>query len=455
VTDNIELLAELRQAKKRQNADCTDDALAQAFAEKHANDLRYVAFWNKWVRWTGTYWQIDRTKHAYDLVRVLLREIAEAQGPAPPGDLTSARRVNAVHTLVQADRRLAAEAAVFDQGIDTFAQIEGMTINLLTGEESEPRPEDYGTIQAGTWLDRDIPTPLWTAFLARITDGDPELEMYLQRVAGYCMTGSICEECLFFLYGTGANGKGVYLETLAGIWGDYAGIAPMDLFMTTKHEQHPTGLAGLRGARLVVAQETEAGGRWSESRIKRMTGGGELTAKYMRGDYFRFTPQFKILIAGNHRPRLTHVDEAVRRRIHMIPFTVTIPEKERDNQLKEKLKAEWPGILAWALQGCLDWRETGLEAPQAVLKASEDYLKGEDTVGLWIDENCDILSSTSNTSIKELWDDYKTYCENNRESCVKKRDFTRELRARGYRDTVLAGGKRAFSGITLKPLASR
>ena len=191
-----------------------------------------------------------------------------------------------------------------------------------------------------------------------MTDGDHELVAFLQRVAGYALTGSTSAHALFFLYGTGANGKSVFVNTVAGILGDYHRTAPIETFTASSHERHPTDLAGLRGARLVTAVETEEGRRWAESRIKALTGGDKIAARFMRQDFFEFTPQFKLLIAGNHKPGLRSVDEAIRRRFNLIPFAVTIPDEERDENLTDNLKAEWPGILAWMIEtsGAIDLR---------------------------------------------------------------------------------------------------
>ena len=216
-----------------------------------------------------------------------------------------------------------------------------MTVDLRTGEEYVPRREDFCTKIAAV-APANIATPLWRAFLDKITAGDSELKSYLKRMAGYCMTGDTSEHVLFFLYGTGANGKSVYVNTLRGIWGDYASAAPMTTFMTSHTDQHPTDLAMLRGVRLVVAQETEIGRQWAETKIKSITGGDPITARFMRQDFFTYTPRFKIVIAGNHKPSLGNVDEAIRRRLHLVPFTITIPPEERDKELFDKLKPEWP-----------------------------------------------------------------------------------------------------------------
>jgi putative DNA primase/helicase len=263
-----------------------------------------------------------------------------------------------------------------------------MTIELKTGIQREYRREDYITKMAGTWLDPDLPTPLWNKFLNRVTAGDRKSQAYLRRVAGYCMTGEITEHVMFFLYGTGANGKGVFLNTLQGIWGDYCVTAPMDTFLESRNDRHPTELAFLHGARLVIAQENERNRRWAQAKLQSLTGGDVITARYMRQDFFQFKPKFKLMIAGNHKPSLSSVDEAIRRRLHLIPFNVTIPLEERDKDLLEKLKKEWPGILQWAVKGCLKWQKLGLAQPAAVRAASEAYFKEEDAIANWIEDRC-------------------------------------------------------------------
>ena len=175
-------------------------------------------------------------------------------------------------------------------------------------------------------------------------------------MCGYALTGITREHALFFLYGTGANGKSVFLNTVSGIMADYATTAPIETFIASRDERHPTDIAGLQGARLVTAFETEDGRRWAESKLKALTGGDRVAARFMRQDFFEFVPQFKLLIAGNHKPRLRAVDEAMRRRFNLVPFTVTIPEPERDKDLAEKLRDEWPGILRWMVERCLAWQ---------------------------------------------------------------------------------------------------
>lgn len=324
-----------------------------------------------------------------------------------------------------------------------------MTIDLLTGEDYQPRREDMITKQAGCHLDATPPTPLWDAFLDRVTGADTALRSYLQRVAGYAMTGHTYEHVLFFAFGSGANGKSVFINTLAGIWGDYATVAPMDLFMRSRYEQHPTGLASLRGARLVVATETDDGAHWSEAKIKRLTGGDPITARWMRGDHFTYTPQFKLFVAGNHLPALRNVDEAMRRRIHLIPFTVTIPMHERDDLLPDKLKAEWPGILSWCIDGSLEWREHGLRPPEAVRSATEEYLQGEDSFTTWLDECVEDAPHTF-TATAELYDSYKAFMTRAGEETPSQKKFVMTMKDRDFAQAKETGGKRrGFTGIRL------
>ena len=203
-------------------------------------------------------------------------------------------------------------------------------------------------------------------------------------MAGYCLSGIATEHALFFLYGTGGRVKSVFLTLISGLMGDYAKTAPIETFIASKSEHHPTDLAGLQGARLITAIETEEGRQWAESKLKTLTGGDLIAARFMRQDFFNFTPQFKLVIAGNHRPGLRTVDEAMRRRFNLLPFTVTVPASERDLKLEEKLRDESGGILQWMIEGCLAWQGEGLHRPTVVSEATEDYFSAaEDALARW------------------------------------------------------------------------
>jgi len=218
--------------------------------------------------------------------------------------------------------------------------------------------------------------------------------------------------------------------------------------MASRHDQHPTDLAGLRGVRLVIAQETEVGREWAEAKIKAITGGDPITARFMRGDFFTFTPKFKLVIVGNHKPALRNVDEAIRRRFHLVPFTVTIPPEERDQDLFDKLKPEWPGILHWAIRGHLKWREIGLASPAAVRNATNEYLADEDTVARWIDEECHTGPALFGLNA-HLWGSFKSWAAANNEWVGSQKDFSQNLKNRGFLPDR-SQRVRGFRGLNLR-----
>ena len=291
--------------------------------------------------------------------------------------------------------------------------------------------------------------PLWQQFLQRITSGDETLQRYLQRVAGYALTGSTQEHALFFLYGTGANGKSVFLNTIAGILGGYHRIAPIETFTASNNDRHPTELAGLRAARLVTSIETEEGRRWAESKIKMLTGGDKIAARFMRQDFFEFTPQFKLVIAGNHKPGLRSVDEAIRRRFNLVPFTVTIPREERDDRLTERLRQEWVGILQWMIDGCLDWHERKLAPPEAVTTATAEYLESEDAIAAWIDD-CAERDPNAFEKSTALFASYTEWANKAGEYVGSQKRFAQALETRGIVPFRHYQSGRGFHGLRLK-----
>ena len=324
-----------------------------------------------------------------------------------------------------------------------------MTVDLRSGAQYAPRREDFMTRSTAVAPDGSCGCQIWLEFLERVTGGNAEMQSYLQRVLGYCLTGHTTAHALFFLYGTGANGKSVFINTITGIMGDYAITAPMEAFVEARGERHPTELAMLQGARLVVAVETEEGRRWNESRIKSLTGGDRIAARFMRGDFFEFTPSFKLMIAGNHKPSLRNVDEAIRRRLHLIPFSITIPPEERDPELQGKLKAEWPAILQWAIEGALQWRRQGLIPPEAVVAATNEYVTAEDSFGCWLEEETEPGSDWEFETTAKLYKSHKAWSEKSGEQTVSMRRFAQNLQARGYLQKRTSG-KRGFSGIRFR-----
>jgi putative DNA primase/helicase len=319
------------------------------------------------------------------------------------------------------------------------------TTELKTGKTREHRREDYITKSTAVAPGGDC--PLFRKFLDTIFDGDCDLIDYVQKVLGYCLTGETREHALFFLYGTGANGKSVLLSTVSGLLDRYCKTAGFETFAASSSPGHPTDIAGLRGARLVICSEVEQGRRWAESKIKSLTGGDRIEARFMRQDFFEFVPQFKLMIAGNHKPSLRNVDEAIRRRMHLIPFAVTIPEKDRDKHLADKLRAEWPGILKWIIEGCTRWQEEGLEKPEAVARATDEYLAAEDVVLTWMDEKCELGKSFEATS-EALFGSWRDWAERNNEFVGTQKAFSQKLVEHGLQSRHTMKGM-AYIGIKL------
>jgi putative DNA primase/helicase len=423
----------------------SDERLALRFAEYHKDDLRYVAAWGKWLIREKTRWRFDESMKAFDLARAICREAAsQCNNPKTAANVASAKTVAAVERLAKADRRLAATIEQWDDDPWILNTPDGV-VDLRTGNVRPHRAVDYVT--KVTMVAPGGDCPLWRSFLARITDNDSDLQAFIQRTAGYCLTGVTREHALFFGYGTGANGKGTLLNALTGIMGAYAVVAPMETFTASHSDRHPADLAMLRGARLVTAQETEEGRRWAESRIKALTGGDPITARFMRQDFFTFIPQFKLFVAGNHKPGLRGVDEAIRRRLHLVPFNVRIPADERDPDLAEKLKAEWHGILQWAIDGCVEWQSQRLNAPAIVTQATADYLEAEDAVGQWITECCDTSQFVWGSS-SVLFASWREWAERAGEFAGSQKRFSQALQARGFCPKREPGtGKSGFDGI--------
>jgi len=425
----------------------TEDALALAFTRRYHRDWRYVAAWGRWLVWDGQRWRNEDTLAATDLIRSVCRQTAlRADDRKLAAKLASSGTVGGVERLARADRRHAATTDEWDAD-PWLLNTPGGVVDLKTGRtRANDRADRMTKITTAT---PGGECPQWTAFLSNVTGGDADLQAYLQRMVGYCLTGVTSAHALFFLYGTGANGKSVFANVVSTILGDYATTASMDTFVETRGDRHPTDLAGLRGARFVTAIETEQGRRLNESKVKAITGGDKISARFMRQDFFEFFPQFKPVIVGNHKPAIRNIDEAMKRRMHMIPFTVTIPPERRDGRLTEKLLAERDGILVWAVAGCLAWQREGLNPPACVQDATQEYFESEDALGRWLDERC-VRAANAKSLTSELFTDWKQWAEASGEFIGSQRRFSDLLITRGLEKWRNSMGVRGFQGIGLK-----
>ena len=432
----------------------SEDHLTEIFSDRHGQDWRYIDGWSSWRHWNGAVWEKDNTLAVYDIARKITREVsnlAPALTVAQRRVVASARTVAAIERLARSARAHAASVEQWDADTMALSTPSGV-INLRTGSLRPAKREDYATkstlVAPLNLGDPGLHCPVWIKSLQRWCGNDIDLEMYLQRFAGYCLTGITTEHALAFFYGTGRNGKSVFLDAIREIMGDYAKVASMEMFQASQQERHSTEIAGLMGARLVTAQETQEGRRWDEAKIKELTSATKINARFMRQDFFEYTPQFKLFFAGNHKPGLRSVDEAMKARVHIVPFTITIPESERDQRLSHKLRAEYPGILQWMIDGCREWQTQGLNPPAAVKAATDDYMQSEDSFAEWIEECCELnLNAAGN--IGDLYKSYKAWTERVNEFTPSAKRFGQTLESRGYSSKKIMGYRR-FYGIGLR-----
>ncbi len=275
------------------------------------------------------------------------------------------------------------------------------------------------------------------------------MRTFLQRWAGYCCTASAAEHCLLFCYGDGRNGKGVFLLAQRNMLGDYAVKAPRGLLVSKQHEAHPTELMVLRGARMAWCSEIDAKAVWDESKVKDLTSEDPISAHYMRCDDVEFTPVHKLEVAGNYKPKVGGDDEGIWSRLIVVPFEVTIPEAERDTKLSSKLEAELPGILAWAVAGCLEWQRSGLGRPKKVVEATRSYREESDVVGRFIEERCVVLRQVS-VAAGALYKDFVDWSESQGEHPISQRRFSASKKITPFKtDDRDSFGRVLYRGIGL------
>ena len=420
----------------------SEDLLALSFVDQ-GPQLRYVAQWGKWMRWKDSVWLRDNTLETFDQIRQHVR-IEEPKEPM----FLKAHVVSAVEKFARADRRIAATVDQWDVHDHLLNTPDG-PVSLQSGLMQDPDPWLY--MSKSTIVSPKGRAPRWLTFLEEVTGGDIDYQLFLQRVIGYCAGGSTHEHAMFFLYGAGGNGKGIFLNTLQAVMGDYAKTAPMETFTDSKNDRHPTDMAMLQGARMVFAQETEANRAWAESKIKALTGGDPISARFMRQDFFTFTPRFKLLISGNHMPKLQDVDEAMRRRLYLLPFTQIFKGKDRDPHLAETLTHEYGGILQWIVEGAIAYKNLGLAPPSIVQEATRIYFEEEDVFHQWLSECC-VQEVDAYTKPTELFASYKNFTDMMNEPAESERVLTKRLKDAGFtRGNSTAKGGRFWKGLKLRP----
>jgi P4 family phage/plasmid primase-like protien len=447
----------------------TDDGNARRVVKRHGRDLRFCHPWRTWLIWDGRRWAEDQTaegmqrvKETRDSLYQWVANRIKELGAAGDDDERKAQlvKLNKLlnHLLRWEDaRRIAAslELAKSEPGVPVLpSQLDhdpmllnvlNGTIDLRTGRLREHKREDMLTKLAPVEYDPDATCSFWQACLDRWMGSNTRMIRYLQRVVGYSLTGDVSEQALWFFYGQGANGKSTFLGLVLRMLGDYAMQAVSDLLMQKHNESHPTERADLFGKRFIATIETEEGKRLAEALMKQVTSGDRIRARKLYKDFFEFDPTHKIILAANHKPAVRGTDRAVWRRIKLVPFTVTISDAEKDKAMPEKLAAELPGVLAWAVAGCLEWQRYGLQEPEEVRAATAAYRAEQDTMAGFISECCRVHTDAKVRS-SALFDAYQKWSG---EKLTTAPAFRARMNDKGYRSERGTGGHWYYHGVGL------
>lgn len=420
-------------ASTPQTLPLTEIGLGERLVRRHGQDLRYSYEMGRWFVWDGRRWQQDNTgdvdRRAKETARSIFAEAASEPDPRAAGaigkfaiDAQKLARRQGMITDARSEKGIPVKVSDLDRR-PWLLTCQNGTLDLRTGCLIPADRAHLITKITSVRYHPDAPCPTWQTFLERVLP-DPDVRAFVQRAAGYALTGAVTEQCLFFLHGGGRNGKTTMLGTLLAMLGEYGLQSAPDLLVAKDNASGGPNneIAELQGARLVATIEVEDGKRMAEGLVKQITGGDRIKARFMRQDFFEFEASHKIFLAANHKPTIRGNDTAIWRRIKMIPFTVEIPEDEVDPLLGEKLKEELPGILAWAVRGCLEWQRKGLAEPELVKAATQEYRAEQDVLADYINDRC-ILHPTKEIEGPKLYADYSRWCEENSDRPLGKKNF--------------------------------
>jgi putative DNA primase/helicase len=441
----------------------SDAGNAEAFELLHGHRFRYNHTSRQWVMWNGYHWNEDRVDEANcealktvrrrHLAAISIKDHEEMEKRTKWAvNSESAWRIAAMLRSAQSIQSLATTADQFDRNPFLLAVANG-TVDLRTGELRSPRPEDLITRATDVPFEPDAKAPRWIQFLNQVFAGDADLISFIQRAVGYSLTGDTSEQCFFVLFGGGANGKSTFIETVCKVLGTHAETAEFSTFLVRGNPGSPRNdVARLRGARFVKAAEGEQQARLAESIIKELTGEDSVAARFLYGELFTFTPQFKLWLITNHKPEIRGTDRAIWRRVRLVPFDQQFEGPTRDARLREKLAAELPGILAWAVQGSLMWQEHGLGMAPRVERATEQYRQESDQIGRFLNERCPRILGSS-VPAQKLFEAYVDWCATKGERPVANNIFAKSLSERGVSKKRGRHGV-VYQGVDLIPLAA-
>jgi putative DNA primase/helicase len=432
----------LRKEQLRQGViQLTDTTNAYRLLTEHGKDIRYNSLWKKWLVWNGQRWEMDDGYLIHDkglqMIRGIYEELLETSDYRDRIDIEkhamqseSARRRKALIEVAS----WIPELNVKTDDLDTdpwLLNVRNGTIDLRTGEIREHRQEDYITRMANVDFVPHADCPLWKQFIMEVMNYNADLIHFLQNAAGWAISGDTSEQCMFMLYGTGANGKSTFINTIMHLLGDYAIATQIETFMKKTGDQITNDIARLRGTRYVTTTEAEQGRRLAEPLIKQITGNDPMTARFLYGEYFTFLPTFTIWMATNHKPVIKGTDHGIWRRIKLIPFINRIDENKQDKRLEEKLVREAPGILNWLIEGSRRWLHEGLKTPHIVITATDEYRAEMDAIGNFVKERCVYVAGAS-IKARELFKCYQDWCSENNEHPSSERYFGLRLKELGH-----------------------
>jgi len=433
---------------------------ARRLVSRHGGDIRYCYPWAKWLVWDGRRWKLDDSGEIYrrakETVAAIYREAAAADDATERKDLAkhalrseAEARINAMVSLAESEPGIPVRPDDLDRN-PWLLTVGNGTVNLQTGQLQAHDRTDLITKLAPVIYDELATCPTWDAFLDRVLASKSDLVDFVQRAIGYSLTGRTVERVAFILHGVGRNGKTTLLETMTATMGDYGDRTPTETLLAKRDTGIPNDVAALKSLRFAFASEAEEGRRLDEAKVKDLTGGDTISARFMRGEWFSFRPEFKLWLGTNHKPVIRGTDHAIWDRLRLIPFEVRIPEHEQDKNLRDKLLAEAPGILAWAVQGCLSWQRDGLGAPQDVTAATAAYRTEQDVLGSFIADAC-VEHADARVTAKDLHLAYQQWCDETGERPLTQKAVGQRLAERGFESARMGKARtRTWLGIGLR-----
>jgi putative DNA primase/helicase len=436
----------------------TDLGNAERLVFRHGADLRYCHPWKRWLVWDGRRWALDNTAASRRKARKTVRAIYGEARDEEAEDRRKALvkwglesekrdRLSAMLSVAEAEEGVPILPEMMDKDPWLFNCRNG-TVNLKTGELRPHRREDLITKLCPLNYRPNAPCGLWESTISLFLAANPGLIDYFQLIAGYAITGIVRDQIMPVAYGKGSNGKSTILGALIDVFGpDYAMKCPPDMLMAKKTDSHPTDRADLFGKRLVVAIETEGGRRLNETMVKELTGRDRIRARRMREDFWEFDPTHKLWMGTNHKPIIRGTDHGIWRRLKLIPFAVRVEGDRDDKEMPDKLRAEYEGVLAWCVRGCLRWQSEGLKEPAEVTEASDDYRREQDVFGAFLEEHC-IFSPNVRAKTGDLFAKYKAWCESSNEFAMSSTAFGIAMSDRGI--DKKKSGDLWYIGIGLK-----